>query len=136
MRIHTDSLISTRVIDAARGLPIRLTLTEHQSRTHARAFEISLSGTSNRPNTSGRESAATWDEWGMFLARLFSLDPMMRAGGSAARPIYADAYDFHRKTCDRFVNLTPADQHKTHRWQYNRETGTAMCRTCEAEVRP
>lgn len=57
--------------------------------------------------------AATWHEWGWFMAELFAADPNARWGANparCARPEYAWGYaseaDFHRKTENAF---RPAD---------------------------
>jgi len=142
MRIHTNTLTETDVWTFVRGVnaigdrsgPPALTgvggtAVSHGSRTHARALEVQLTGTSpRRPNTGTRGSdsdvyAATWDEWGMMLARLFHRDPAMVVG-SVGRPIYLNAEHFHWATGNRFAApmsydaLTSATQHRNHGWEY------------------
>ena len=86
---------------------------EHASRTHARAFEIQLSGDSSRGPNSGQfgagddRKAATWDQWGTFLSALFEVDPAARVGG-AKSPIYIDRDHFHWSTGGRYLG-TPDD---------------------------
>ena len=132
MRIHTNTIVHRDLLDAARGLPVQVTATEHGSRTHARAFEILLTGTSNRLTNSGKygageDYAATWDEWGMFLFRLFDRDPFMRVGGIKA-PVYKNADDFDRRTGGRYATLTPEEQHKNHRWGRSEDAGRHVCK--------
>lgn len=43
------------------------------------------------------EMAASWTEWGWFIARVFEIDPGARVGD------YKGVEDFHRQTHDRFV---------------------------------
>jgi len=123
MRIHTDIITRGGIPGAgvAAGLyPHNLDVSEHGSRTHARAFEVHLTGTSHRrPNNRGTSDdyAATWDEWGMFLADLYRLDPGMMCG-NAKHPTYCDADDFDYQTAGRFDTLTPADQHRDHGFRY------------------
>ena len=109
MRIHTtltvDDLYRAR---RASGAPIHFEkLTEHRSTSHARAFEVRLSGTGGRNNTglygAGDYDGATWDEWGAFFGALYELDQTARCGGTAARPGYANGRDFHRQTGHRFT---------------------------------
>lgn len=119
MRIHTNIIDPADMYRAAEdaGDGVTVEFMEHGSRSRLRAFEFSLSGTSNRRRNSGNrgagdEYAATWDEWGMFLAHLFALDPEARSGW------YESADYFHWVTGGRFRDLTPAMQHggSGHRW--------------------
>jgi hypothetical protein len=136
MRIHTSAAYGA-IYAAAREARVIVRATEHGSRTHARAFEVQLSdGAGNAWRNSGQYgaatwdgNAATWDEWGIFLAHLYGADPGARVGGSLKRPIYADADDFHRVTCDRYRTLTPALQHKRHKWErvYGAHRQTCKC---------
>lgn len=87
---------------------------ESGSRTHPRKFDVLLWGRTQtsrsgvwrkRPNpgTSTRNRygvggwAATFDEWGWFLAALFDADPTARCG-TAKHPVYKDREDFHDRT--------------------------------------
>lgn len=145
MRLHASADVTAQTIQAAttaagmRG--VHATATRHGSRTHAQAWEVSLTGTSSRRPNSGRggadgdDYAATWDEWGMFLAALYAVDPTMRAG-SGKHPAYVNAEDFHAITRGRFLSLTAPYQHGGggHRWE--RVSDVATCKTCEAECEP
>jgi len=147
MRIHT-SLTHDEMSAMPRlsGAPISFhALTECGSRTHARAFEVRLTGTGGRSNTglygSGDFDGATWDEWGAFFGALFDADPAARCGGSSRRPVYGDADHFHFLTGDRFhkrviterhpsgsiattrTSYLPADTHPRHRWVYQGSWG-------------
>ena len=97
--------------------------TVHKSRSHAVAFDVILSGDSaHRINSSefGHENAASWDQWGIFLASLYSTDPGLKT------PYYDDAEEFHRVTCNRFNvaeysdsvdSMAHEDYRRTaHRW--------------------
>lgn len=123
MRLHTDTLTRAdlHAAIARAGLEVHnLTATEHGSRSHTRAWNVHLTGTSSRrPNNGNTDAyAATWDEWGMFFAELYRRDPQMLAG-TAGAPIYRDAPDFHAVTGDRFHALTPDEQHggAGHKWE-------------------
>lgn len=145
MRIHANTLAPRDIYAAtcAAGMTgVDVTLTDHGSRSRARAYDVKLTGTSGRrPNGGSRgaantdDYAATWDEWGMFLAALFAADDSLTIPSA-----YVDADDFHFKTGGRYDTLTAEGQHKHHRWEY---TGTAVtgsyvvheCKTCDATRR-
>jgi hypothetical protein len=153
MRIHTDSLTEKDIYEATAraGSAVRVVVTEHGSRSRARAFNVTLSGTSSRRRNTGnygaagedsywgpdRSHAATWDEWGMFLAELFRRDP-----NAVVPNIYESAEHFRWVTGARFDNLTPPYQHggAGHRWGRPRRNVTgvysvAECTSCEAMTR-
>lgn len=124
MRIHTDLHaydVGQIVRDAKCGAWANV-LTDHGTRTAKRgAVELQLAGTSNRPNASNTENAATWDEWGIVLAAIFEADPTAIMG-SAKRPVYADRDDYHWKTGDRFRSLTSSSDdlyHANHYWRWD-----------------
>jgi len=118
MRIHT-SLDPDAIRAMLAGMPgvTFERFTVHGSRTHPRAVEVLLSGTSPRRRNfgnrgAGDDYAATWDEWGIFLGRLFRADPEARA------TYYRDAYGFDCRTTYRFdESFTVEDQHPLHRWE-------------------
>lgn len=134
MRIHSDILTAQNIYQAtqATGMTgVDADVSTHGSRSRERAFNVLLTGNSTRrPNTGkagagGDDFAATWDEWGIFLNALYEIDPHL------STPYYADAYDFHRQTNDRFVDLAHADQCRTHNWQYILNQGHT-CKKCNA----
>jgi hypothetical protein len=148
MRIHGNDITDATLAHAAasHGMTSVTVLFEpHGSRSRARAYEVQLRGTSpRRPNSGGYGPldtdsglhAATWDEWGMFLAAVFAADP------SVTIPrLYDDAVHFHWATANRFRTLTADQQHRTgHRWEYVGPslTGTytvRQCKGCPAIVR-
>lgn len=121
MRLHTCAITASDLHDAARLAGVTFdTMTEHGSRAQHHAWNVKLFGSSGRrPNwgTSGVGSygvgdgeAATWDEWGIFLAALYRLDPLMKT------PYYDNADHYHWVTGRRFVSLTHAEQHRVHKW--------------------
>jgi hypothetical protein len=145
MRIHTDALTSTDIHQAA--LIARVDYAEggftiHGSRTRSRAFNVTLTGESRRRPNRGTsrdrynpDYAATWDQWGVFLAVLFDRDPDM------VTPYYADRDDFNYKTDARFTKIGggwddfwPADAHGDHSWEY-RAPRVRGCRRCSAVQR-
>lgn len=121
MRVHTSVEYGT-LSDAARAAGVMLTASRHGSRTHDHAWEIRLTDGAGRARTNsgkhgaGHDVAATWDEWGIFLARVFDVDPDTRVG-SVAYPVYTDADAFHIATDWRYETLTPGAQHVRHTWR-------------------
>jgi hypothetical protein len=135
MRIHTDKIVIGdvyRAVAEMRGVSVDAS--QHGSHSRARSFDVSLTGTSTRrPNSGSRgaawdseEFAATWDEWGIFLAYLFRVDPHAWVGGTRKRPIYDGREDFHSATGGRFRSLKQEDQHRNHRWERVSE-GITLC---------
>ena len=112
MHIHTDKVELTHLWDARKAAStpedgyVYLHVTEHGSRSRARAFEVGLEGdgTKNRrrrnpgagPNRD-KGYAATWEAWGRFLAHLYTVDPDMTT------TYYKSAEDFHTKTHGQFA---------------------------------
>lgn len=62
------------------------------SRSRARRFSVRLSGSSRYAMRSLPDKSPTWDEWGIFLAAIFELDPHAVCG------IYKGRNDFIDKT--------------------------------------
>jgi hypothetical protein len=122
MRLHTR-LEQADLYNAARHAGVNFAkFTVHGSRKAPRAFEVILTGSASHRSQYRAESypAATWDEWGIFLAELYRQDPNLSA------TYYTDALDFHWQTDERFKTLTPAEQHRQHRWEY----GVPYVNTC------
>jgi len=113
VKIHSDIITATDIASAAthassitransentgvyRYAMVRTTRCEPKgSRKRARAFDVILTGSNTRGQQHDpRTPAATYDEWGHFLAHLFAIDPKM------VTPYYADAADFHTKTAN------------------------------------
>jgi hypothetical protein len=120
MRIHLSALSH---VDVNAALALSQTYAEkwewHGSRRRPHALEITLRGNSKRrPNygTGPRTDdgyAATWDQWGVFLAKLFEVDPTITCD------YYADADEFHTRTAGRFEDLSvipPLDH--DHAWKF------------------
>jgi hypothetical protein len=109
MRIHSDHLTTSDVYRAARHARVDVVeLTEHKSQSRDHSFNVKLEGESRRRPNGGASGkgyasgyAATWDQWGVFLAILFDIDPAAICG-TAKRPIYADRVDYQRNTNGRF----------------------------------
>lgn len=151
MRIHTDTLTSTDLYSAAMIARVDLDLTINGSRSRERAFNVTLTGESKRrPNSgqrgAGDDYAATWDQWGIFLAVLFYVDPSM------VTPYYADANVFDQRTAGRFRsrdvervtgdpaavqnrNFWPLDAHGDHRFTYQGVPREQSCTKCSAVQR-
>lgn len=146
MRIHTDAHLST-ILEAARQARVYLVkCDEHGSRSRSRAFEIKLEGDSRRRPNGGQSGAgsgyaATWDQWGVFLAFIFAADD------TASCWAYAGAADFHYKTNGRFEDRSdevdyatepvywPADAHGDHRFEFSGTPGSQTCKNCSAVQR-
>lgn len=116
MRIHTNTVkyfdLRTALNGSTRGVWFD-TLTEYGSRSHKRAFNVILEsdGTPDQKGTPRRRKrnagtaawragevgfAASYDDWGYFLAALFKEDPSAVAGS------YKGAADFHAQTKERY----------------------------------
>jgi hypothetical protein len=105
--IHSDRIGSADIYNATDAAtrngggpctvrPTRMSL--RGSRKRARAFDVTLSGShSHRQNGNRDAYAATYDEWGWFLAHLFTVDPEAIAGP------YGGADDFHRQTANVYT---------------------------------
>lgn len=152
MRIHSDVLKFSDIHDAARIARVDVVkLSDHGSRRRSQAFDVKLEGESRRrPNggSSGAGSgyAATWDQWGVFLAVLFERDPEMLT------PYYTDAENFADRTADRFgapevvmgsggyreefkAYGWPEDAHGDHKFEYAGQPRVFECRKCSATQR-
>lgn len=138
MRLHSDVITSFDLRSAAENARVGLTFTTHRSQSRNRAFEVALTGNSNRrpQNPQSRDDyAATWDQWGTFLAYLYAIDhgnPGMIVGLSK-RPVYSSRDNFNDVTFGRFDTgetdspFWPVDYHGDHSWN-----GRA-CRKCSAQ---
>lgn len=164
MRIHTDRLHLSDIYSAAVIARVFADVTEHGSRSRAVAFNVTLSGDSRRRVNAGtsrtidrfnRPHAATWDQWGVFLAVLFEADAN-RHGRGMFTPYDASAEHFAARTADRFgapedtvdpddngagyvrrfvAYGWPEDAHGDHSWQRPGRPGKRQCRHCSAEER-
>lgn len=117
MRIHSNTLTTQDFHDAAKAAGVAVVdLTEHGSRSRARAFNFTLTGSGSYRSqwASSDHKAATWDEWGIVFAALFDVDPAAFAGSKSWG--YEGRANFHWRTGDRFRTLTPSRQHKRHKW--------------------
>jgi hypothetical protein len=118
MKIHTDYLTYIDLCDALRvaGLPeLYLEHTAHGSRSRHHAFNVNLSSDAGRDRNgrkrrlensgqygAGYNFAATYDEWGYWLAELFERDPDMTA------TYYKSREDFHAQTGGKYRVEVPA----------------------------
>lgn len=123
MRIHTNRFHAGDIYAAAgfaAGAIVEY-VREHGSRTRARSYDFYITGNSSHRPGFGKETigeyAATWDQWGLLLGHLFSIDPDAHTG----RCGYRSSADFHYKTAHRFVPgfIRPEDTHRRHKWQPN-----------------
>lgn len=108
MKIHSDTLTESQLYTAKRGLPVYLETVCVGSRSRNHGFLVRLSADRDdlhrRAANSGQygassntigEVAATWDDWGVWIARLFLLDPNAIIGPYKGRNhFYAETTNF------------------------------------------
>jgi hypothetical protein len=73
---------------------------EHSSRSHRTAFEVRLTGdgiSNGRKTQDGQDYAATYDEWGEFISRLYDRDVTAKIGP------YTSRADFQDRTGSRYT---------------------------------
>ncbi len=134
MRIHTDAITELEARKAARLAGVGFTrFGLHGSRSRDHAFDVILTGSSNRrQNTRGAtdDMAATWDEWGIWLGILFNLDPAMTIPAA-----YESAEHFHWATGGRYKagNLRPSTAHANHKWEWTGQSATGSYSVHECE---
>lgn len=133
MRIHSDILTPLDFVNAANRAQVGvIKLTEHGSRSRARSFDFTLTGTSPHWRNGGNygantdDKAASWDEWGMVFNHLFDIDPNAHCGR-----IYLSGEHFHWSTGDRFRALTPPFQHPRHKWDRRGHSITYFVAECD-----
>lgn len=128
MRIHGNTLTTADVRKAAEVARVTLDrFTEHGSRARVRAFDITLQGESRRHQNGGSGKAATWDQWGVFIAALFDADDTVTIPRA-----YVDRYQFDARTNWRFEDGWPEDAHGDHRFEYAGIPMTQGCNKCSA----
>lgn len=99
MKIHTDKLTEADLY-ASRPSGVAVEWSPCGSRKRACGFHVTLTyygPEKRRPKNSGHagaygDRAATWDEWGIWIARLYEIDP------GAVIGCYADRDDFYATT--------------------------------------
>jgi hypothetical protein len=135
MIIHSDVFTYRHFEDAAAYAGVKIVDIELAgSRSRDRAWKFYLSGSSNFNPGFGRtypngEKAATWDEWGIFFARLFMIDPNAHCGKHG----YQGEDHYHWRTGDRFRTLHPRHQHKRHKWGLGRANVTGVYSVAECD---
>jgi hypothetical protein len=112
MKIHTDHISYTDLHDALRvaGLSaLYAEVSSHGSRSRHHSFNVKLTADAGRDRNgkkrrlensgqygAGYNFAATYDEWGYWLAELFERDPDMTA------TYYKSRDDFHAQTGGKY----------------------------------
>lgn len=116
MRIHTDAIQRGDLFSALPDGPFSLDVSDHGSRKRAKAFEAKLSyiggkkkGDGRRQTNSGTygatgELAATYDEWGEWIAKLYRIDPAAIIGP------YSSREHFHERTEYKYASLEEASR--------------------------
>lgn len=143
MRIHTDQVENIDLDRAAFHAGVTFgRKTRHGSRTHKWAWDVTLLGNSRRrPNNndwSGDDHAATWDQWGIFLAHLYVEDSTLRCHGA-----YEDDGEFSYKTNGRFdlsfnrengefEGFSLKDSHGDHTFKWDGVPCAQKCTKCDA----
>ena len=116
MRIHSSVLKASDIKDIVREVAGGFVTVEgaedRGSRKRRGAVELRLSGSSNYKSQGGDYKAATWDEWGIVINAIFERDCEAIVGQ------YGSLFTFDNCTQGRFDDLTPANQHKRHKWVY------------------
>lgn len=115
MRLHSNTITPEHIANAAQRAHVTVpVLRKHGSKKRARAFEIQLSGNGITGGQFGSLDyrSATWDEWGIFLAALYTQDPNMVAGTA-----YLNREHFEWSTANRYDALAPESQCKRHKWE-------------------
>lgn len=143
MRIHTDHVENIDLDRAAFHAGVSFARkTRHGSRSHKHAWEIKLTGNSKRRPNGGTYGAAdayaaTWDQWGIFLAHLYVEDSTLKCWA------YADDDEFSRKTHGRFdlsfnrktaefEGFTLDDSHGDHTFRFAGVPCQQTCTKCPA----
>ena len=150
MRIHANTLTLADIHAAAKLARVDYEVTSHGSRSRGHAFNVKLTGESRRRPNGGNygadrdDYAATWDQWGVFLAELFARDASLTIPSA-----YADGEEYARRTADRFgapeAVMTsngyverfvaygwPADAHGDHTFRFQGIPGEQGCTKCSA----
>lgn len=114
MRIHTDIIKLPVLFQALPKPELCLQAMAHGSRKRANAFEVRLEwlgpkvkGDGRRKTNSGNYGAAvaaTYDEWGEWIARLYVIDPTAIIGP------YNNVDDFHLKTDYAYLPTKETEQ--------------------------
>lgn len=128
MKIHFNTLTSSDVYMAATKANVGIERWhEKGSKSHKGAYDIILSGSSgHRVNSNSiYAQAASWDQWGIFLAELLFKDSSVKAGD------YVNRDHFNWSTGHRYTETFT--EHKNHKWSYEGDviTGAYTIHRCE-----
>lgn len=116
MKLHTNTLTPYTIYQAIpEGCRLALftdkngnytDIEQAGSRSHDRSYTMRLSGSSPyaMQHISDNDKAATWDEWGIFIANLFKLDPDAKIG---AYKTHADFIDQTTREHERITSYRP-----------------------------
>lgn len=131
MIIHSDKLTRDDFYSAAKASGVEIVdVVSKGSRSRKGAFNFAISGSGRHGGQWGTQDykAATWDEWGIFLAKLFAIDPESHTGKYG----YLSAEHFDWMTGYRFQRLDIRDQHKRHKWAHHSvATSTYYVHSCD-----
>ena len=131
MRIHSDHLSPEAIYAATKGMDgVTATITKaSKSRSRKRRFDVRMTGNSRHWNASNTGHAATWDEWGLFIDRLFRTDPDAIVG------MYPDYETFRDVTYCRFDDFEHTAQPRgfhEHTWEADGLSRIHVC-SCGAQ---
>jgi hypothetical protein len=129
MIIHT-SATEQDINEAARAAGVDFTrLGQRGSRKRDRAFDVILTGRSPRRQNGGEDYSASWDQWGVFLAHVFTVDP------SADATYYYSADHFHYATAGRYavprmIHCETEARRGSHRFEWSGVYQQRECTDC------
>jgi len=119
MKIHSDTLTDQDILNAAPRSTHFVEFEEAGSRSRKRAWNVRLSGSSKYSMQGVEGKAATWDEWGIFIAALFKFDPEAKIGWYKS---YDHFIEFTTEERDRCAQYRP-DLGRTAPWLDDEKKG-------------
>ena len=106
MKVYSDILTATDLHAATpRGVTVWECdpISKPRIRSHGWTVQLRCWGSARHVNTgyygAGEQGAASWDQHGEWMARLFDIDPDARIA------YYNGAEDFHRSTRDKYTKV-------------------------------
>lgn len=144
MKLHTDTLAPRHIHAATGPLPgVYADVEPEGSRSRDHGYVIHLTADQRkgrrRTNNTGHrgsgyesEYAATWDEWGLFFAHLFTIDANLICGEN-----YSGVDHYQWCTGNRFIGtggiLNVGTAHDQHRWVWDGSNHRWHQSTCKGK---